>query len=295
MAKTRSVLIIGGSSFVGTHLALAMKDNFKVFTTYHKNPIRIPGVTSLPLAADDRDWAKRVVYLAKPDAVIFAAGSNSLAAAEADPRIAEHVHVGGPATVADVADILQPKFIYLSNCFVFDGSRGNYHEEDTALPFVNIGKSKMGGENFVRGRSMNYLIIRCSPLIGRGNGIRATFLDQVRLSLQKGERIELPNTDTHSFGLISSLTDLVVKAVESGVRNRVIHFGGLTKMTHYEWAVQFAKRFKLDPSLIVQARGGSVKKDYSLNSTEATQLLKLKPLLLEESFDLIEQQLIPRA
>jgi len=129
VAKSRSVLIIGGSSFVGTHLALAMRDSFKVFATYHKHPIHIPGVTPLPLAADDREWAKRVVYLAKPDAVIFAAGSNSVAAAEADPRIAEHVHVGGPATVADVADILQPKFIFI------DGRTGtvmhseNFREE----------------------------------------------------------------------------------------------------------------------------------------------------------------------
>ena len=293
MARTRSVLIIGGSSAVGTHLALAMRENFKVFATYHKHPIKIPGVTSLPLAADDREWAKRVVYLAKPDAVIFAAGSNSVAAAEADPRIAEHVHVGGPATVADVADILQPKFIYLSNCFVFDGSKGNYHEEDTALPFINIGKSKMGGENFVRGRSMNYFIIRSSPLIGRGNGFRNSFFDQVRMALQKGERIELQNNDTHSFGLMSSLTELIIRAVESGVKNKLVHYGGLTKLTHYEWAVQFAKRFGFDPSLVVAARGGSVRKDYSLNSSEAVQLLKLKPLLLEESFNLIEQKLIP--
>ena len=147
-SSTRSVLIIGGSGFVGSHLALSMRDQFKVFLTYHSRPIKIPGVTSLPLAADNRNWAKRVAYTAKPDAVIFAAGNNNVLAAERDPRTTEHVHVGGPATVADVADILQPKFIYISNCYVFDGSRGNYHETDTVLPDMALGKSKLGGENF---------------------------------------------------------------------------------------------------------------------------------------------------
>jgi dTDP-4-dehydrorhamnose reductase len=257
--------------------------------------VRIPGVTALPLAADNRNWAKRIAYTAKPDAIVYAAGSNDVARAEADPRMAEHIHVGGPATIADVADILQPKFIYLSNCFVFDGARGNYHETDTVLPNVALGKSKLGGENFIRGRSLNYMIVRSSPLIGRGNGLRQSFFDHIRLALDRGERFELPNQEQFSFAPVSGLCELVVRLIEGGVRNRVLHFGGLTKMTHYEWAVQFAQRFGYDPSLVVQSRANIPKRDYSLNSSQAIDLLKIKPLLLEESLDLIEQQLVPRA
>jgi dTDP-4-dehydrorhamnose reductase len=289
---TRSVLIIGGSGFVGTHLALRMREQFKVFLTYHSRPIRIPGVTSLPLAADNRNWAKRIAYTAKPDAIIYAAGNNDVAWAETDPRMAEHIHVGGPATVADVADILQPKFIYLSNCFVFDGARGNYHETDTVLPSTALGKSKLGGENFIRGRSLNYMIVRSSPLIGRGNGLRLSFMDRVRIALSRGERIELPNTETFSFAPVQGLADFVVRIIEGGVRNRTLHFGGLTKLTHYEWALRFASRFKFDPSLIVPARASAPKRDYSLNSSQAIELLKIKPLLLEESLDLIDKHLI---
>ena len=293
MAMTKSVLIIGGSGFVGTQLALRMRDQFKVFITYHKHPTRIAGVTSLPLSTDNRDWSKRIAYLAKPDTIIYAAGSNNVVAAETDPRVADNAHVGGPATIADVADILQPKFIYLSNCFVFDGSRGNYHEPDIALPYTALGKSKLGGENFVRGRSLNYLIVRSSPLIGRGNGLSFTFFDRVRASLDRGERLELPNHENFSFVPISCLADMLIRVIEGGARNRVLHFGGLTKLTHYEWATQFAQRFNYDPRLIVPSHTNGTKKDYSLNCTQATQMLKLKPLLIQESFDLIDQELVP--
>jgi dTDP-4-dehydrorhamnose reductase len=305
MAQTRSVLIIGGSGFVGTHLALRMREQFKVFLTYHKHPIQIPGVTALPLAADNRNWAKRVAYTAKPDAIVYVAGSNNVDIAEANPRMAEHIHVGGPATVSDVADILQPKFIYVSNCYVFDGGRGNYHESDTVLPNTALGKSKLGGENFIRGRSLNWAVVRSVPLIGRGNGLRMSFFDRLRISLDRGERIELPNHEAHSFTHVSGLTDMIVRLVESGVRNKVLHFGGLTKLTYYEWAHHFARRFGYDPALIVPSRAAYMRKgiasdthsrgDYSLNCSQAVEMLKIKPLLMEECFDLIDQQLIPRS
>ena len=300
MAQTRSVLIIGGSGFVGTSLALRMREQFKVFITYRSHPIMIPGVTALPLAADNRNWAKRVVYTAKPDAVIYAAGSNSVEKAEADPRMAEHVHVGGPATASDVSDILQPKFIYLSNCYVFDGSRGNYHETDTVLPDMALGKSKLGGENFIRGRSLNWVVVRSAPLIGRGNSLRLSRMDQIRMALDRGERIELPNHEIHSVSHVSALSDMLVRLVESGVRNKVLHFGGLTKLTEYEWGIRFAKRFGYDPAMIVPCREvfmrygfASVSHGvYSLNCKLAVEHLKIKPLLLEECLDLIDQQLI---
>jgi dTDP-4-dehydrorhamnose reductase len=299
--QTRSVLIIGGSGFVGTSLALRMREQFKVFATYHSHPIRIPGVTALPLAADNRNWAKRVVYTAKPDAIIYVGGSNSPEEAEADPRMAEHVHVGGPVTASEVSDILQPKFIYLSNCYVFDGARGNYHETDTVLPDLALGKSKLGGENFIRGRSLNWVVVRSSPLIGRGNGHRLSSLDRIRMKLDRGERIELANHETHSVSHVAGLAEMLVKLVESGVRNKVLHFGGLTKVTQYEWGLRFAERFGYDKSLIAPSRAMHMRKgiasdihgDYSLNCTQAALALKIKPLLLEESLDLIQKQLVP--
>ena len=45
MAGTKAILIIGGSGFVGTHLALKLREGYKVFATYHTKRFAIPGVT----------------------------------------------------------------------------------------------------------------------------------------------------------------------------------------------------------------------------------------------------------
>jgi dTDP-4-dehydrorhamnose reductase len=300
MITTKAVLIIGGSGFVGTHLALRLREGYKVFATYHTRRTFIPGVTFIPFNVENRNWVKRVVYTAQPDVIIYCAGANNTLWAEKEPRKAEHVHTGGAATVSNVSDILQPKFIYLSNCYTFDGGRGNYHESDTLSPLTALGKAKVGGENFIRGKALNYVIVRSSPLLGRSNGMSASFLDNLRITLDRGQSLELQTHEQHSFALVDGFVDLIIRLIETGVRNKIVHYGGLTKTNYGELARTFAKRFKYDPSLILPPRsppkigGEDLILDYSLNSTHAVEMLKIKPLLLEESFDLIEKLLVPR-
>jgi dTDP-4-dehydrorhamnose reductase len=278
-----------------------LREQYKVFLTYHSHPIRIPGTTGLPLHIEKADWAKRVAFIAKPDIIVFAAGSNYYGTSEKEARVAEQLHVGGPAAVSGVADILQPKFIYLSNCFVFDGAKGNYREPDTVLPGNAVGKAKLGGENFVRGKWLNYVVIRSSPIIGRGNGIHLSFLDRLRMALERKERVELSDHDTHSYAPMPGFVDMVARVAESGVRNKILHYGGLTKLTQYEWARRFAKRFGYDESLVSVKRQPPRQRglhelgprDFSLNSSLAMELLKIKPIQLEESFDQLERKLVP--
>lgn len=299
MGITKAVLIVGGSGFVGTHIALKLRSTYKVFATYHRHPLSIKGVSWIPFNVENRHWVKRVVMMAQPDIVIYAAGNSDIEAAEFNARLAERTHSGGPATIATTTEIIQPRFIYISNPYVFDGSRGNYHENDTVLPQTVLGRMKLGGENVIRSKCLNYIILRCSPLIGRGNGSSISFMDQLRMSLDRDQRFAASHQELHSFAPIEGLTDLLPRLISSGVRNRILHYGGLTKVSAFEFAKAFAKKFKYNPELIIPKTFSSRKGvlegsmfDFSLNSTQLTETLKIKPFLLEESLDLIEKQLI---
>lgn len=300
MRITKAVLIVGGSGFLGTHLALRLRESYKVFATYYKHPMSMSGVTYLPFNIDNRNWVKRVLYTIQPDVIIYAAGHDSPEWASKNERRATIHHEGGPAALSSTTDVLQPKFIYLSNPFVFDGSRGNYHENDTVLPGNSLGKMKIGGENIIRSKYLNYIILRSSPLLGRGNGFSFSAFDQLRIQLDRNIRCDFSEKEIHSFAPVFGLCDLVVRLVDSGIKNRVIHYGGLTKLSYYEFAKAFAKHFKYNPELI--APKAQIFKDsgyeeptldYSLNSSHAIETLKVKSFLLEECFDLIQKQLIP--
>lgn len=298
---TKSVLIIGGSGFIGTHLALRLRDNYKVFATYFHHQIRIPGVTYLPFNIENRTWVKRLVYTSIPDVVIYAAGSNDVYAAEKNNRAAERLHTVGPATMSSATDVMQPKFILLSNSYLFDGNRGNYHESDTVLPDTQLGKAKLGGENQIRGKSLNYVIVRSPPVLGRGNGYNLSFLDKLRIRLSRRQPVDLSSEEVHNFVPIDGLMEFMERLIETGIRNKIIHYGGLTKVSTYELGRAFAERFGFDAKLVspsktlskkAQITGEASIRDYSLNSSFMVENLKLKPLLLEQGFDLIEKSLI---
>ncbi len=300
MRVIKAVLIIGGSGFLGTHLAQKLRQGYKVFATYHKNRFSLPGVTFLPVNLANRNWIRRVLIMARPDVIVYLAGKNDPNWVEKNSPWAEHVHAIGPAILSGLTDILQPRFIYVSNSYVFDGSKGNYHEVDTVLPECTLGRVKLNGENVVKSKCLNYIILRSSPLLGRGNGINFSFFDRMRMSLDRKIRFVANNQELHSYGLVDGFCDVIQRLIESGVKNRVIHYGGLTKITEYELAREFSKRFKYDPALVSvsdrpnkkSAKNSLSQLDFSLNSSEAVEILEAKPLLLEQCFDLIEKQLV---
>ncbi len=290
MGSEKTIFIIGGSGFLGSHLALKLRDHAKVFATYHRNPIRIPGVTTIPMDLGNLDWIKRAIYSSGPDAVVYAAGSNSLSAAEADPKEGEHLQVACLGPVLKAATIFQPRFIYFSSCYAFDGSRGNYRETDAILSPTTLGKLKISAENFVRGRALNYSILRLSPVYGRGNGHACSFLDHLRIRLGRKLKTAVDSTEIHSFTPIDAVTDLVQRIIENGPRNEIHHLGGLTKCTYLELAQNFAEKIGADPALIVPLAAerasthglDQTRFDFSLNSSETMHTFQLAPPLLDD-------------
>jgi len=221
---------------------------------------------------------------------------------ENHPRQIDALNTNGAVTVASAAEIVQPRFIYLSNSYVFDGRKGNYKETDIVFPPTVLGKSKLGGENLLKNGSASGIVLRCSPLYGRGNSTHRSYLDELRFRLDRGERIEANSYEYHSFAPIYDLCELMKKLVQSNIKNKIFHYGGLSKITFYEFAVEFAKHFGYDHGLISQIESPHTKSiddnanyDYSLNSTELIRALKFQPLLLEEGFNLMDKLLIPEA
>ena len=195
-----------------------------------------------------------------------------------------------------MSQIYQPRFIYLSTSRVFDGSRGNYRETDTLIAHDDLGRAKAAAENIVKGKSFSWNIIRMSELIGRGNGHRPTLLDTIRWHVAAGRRIELDHTILHGFADTIAFGQFMEKLIESGPRNRILHFGGGTKVTAYELGRAIATKFGLDPGRISpklnSKQGRQELQDLSLNCSSVHEMLKIKPLLLEESLDLIQKHLI---
>ena len=101
------------------------------------------------------------------DAVIHCAAVSRIGIAEGNPSLAVLANIAGTANL--VQAILGKerrsgksiRFIYISTDNVYPGTRGNYQENDSTVPYNTYGWTKLGGECAVRCLK-NHCIIRTS-------------------------------------------------------------------------------------------------------------------------------------
>lgn len=290
MGEKRKLLIIGGNGFVGSSIARALSDNYHVFSTYHQSYTPIRNVTHILLPdLTDKDSCDRLLKSIEPSILVYCMGKNSETEAEKDARTTQLLHSGGTTHLVHAADLLKAKFIYISSDYVFSGIDGNYTETDSTIPGTQIGKAKVSGENMVKTGSLNHLIIRCAPLLGRGTLDHSSWLDQIREETLRQKKIQIPTRGLHNPVHISFLVEVLKKSIQLDVRNRILHVGGLTKISLFEFTRLFLKKFNLPTEYLEgsDASGSGSRIDYSLNFTDTLKLIEAQPLLLEQSLDLL--------
>jgi dTDP-4-dehydrorhamnose reductase len=221
--------------------------------------------------------------------VIYYNGKNSVADAENDPRTTQLLHASGTSHLVHASDLMKAKFIYISSDYVFSGIDGNHSETESTIPGTQLGKAKVSGETLVKTGSLNHLIIRCSPLLGRGTLDHASWLDQIREDVLRRKKVQMSTRELHNPVHISFLLDTLKKAIELDVRNRILHIGGLTKISLFDFTRIFLERFNLPLENLEasDASNSTSRIDYSLNFTDTLKLIEAKPLLLEQSLDLL--------
>ena len=105
----------------------------------------------------------------KPQIVIHAAALTNVDACEITPERAYQVNAIGTRYVAEAAEQVKAKLIYISTDYVFDGTkRQPYIEEDLPNPINQYGRSKLEGERFAQVYTSKPLILRTAWLYGGG-------------------------------------------------------------------------------------------------------------------------------
>lgn len=286
-------MVIGANGFLGASVVNYFRKKHKVIATFNKHILRFPGLTHFNYNLSDRDYMKRIISITKPDTIIYCAGINDFMECGKNPRMAEAVNGYGPVVISSAADTVQHRFIYLSSAYVYDGRRGNYTETDTVLPQSGYGKNKLSGENYVRSKFLTYTVLRMSPVYGLGTIYHPSKFDLIRMKLQRGERVELPQNEMHSFLYV----DVAMKGLEWIItqesRNRTYNLGGLTKVNWFDYGIMIAEAFGFDTSLVVPAKGDFEEEvDFSLNGSDLVKQSQVDPLILEQGLDLLKQHLV---
>lgn len=184
----------------------------------------------------------------KPRRVILCASMSNVDECEKFPKQAKAINIEGVRNVFDVSKKYKSKLVFISTDYVFDGTGGNYSEQDKTHPLQVYGKTKLESENIVLKEQKN-LVVRVSTLYGSSRVEKNTFHSSIVQRLSKGEEVFAAFDQTTSPTLIDDVAQSVFSLLEKNQRG-VFHCAGEQAISRYEFAISVAKKYGLDASLV---------------------------------------------
>lgn len=202
MRKNTPILLTGAGGQVGYEVNRLAQEKKYALTALSRQQLDI---------GDDQAVAQ-VISRLQPALVINAAAYTAVDRAEQEVAAAMRANRQGPANLAAACHRHHIPLIHLSTDYVFDGDKaGAYAEDDTTAPTGVYGLSKWQGEEEVRARLPQHLIIRVSWVFGpHGHNFVKTML---RLAAERDElrvvadQRGCPTYATHIAEMLLSLAD----------------------------------------------------------------------------------------
>jgi len=202
------------------------------------------GCEGVSLDHDDPDTTEparveRVITRERPAAVINCAAWVDVDGAEDSEKDAELVNGEGAHFVADAANKVGAKIVYVSTDYVFDGSKnGPYTESDETAPLNAYGRTKLAGERATALVTKRSFIVRTSWLFGPS---RPNFVETM-LRLGEGggpvvvvhDQIGCPTYTGHVAAGLVRLIDTSAFGVH--------HMASQGSCSRYEWAMEIFRQ-----------------------------------------------------
>jgi dTDP-4-dehydrorhamnose reductase len=199
-----AVLITGGSGQLGRDCAATLSAVGRVIVLARRD---------LDISDDIR--VREVLGTLRPAVIVNCAAFTAVDACESRPDDAWRVNALGPAVLARMAGTLGSLLVHFSTDYVFDGARPApqaYTEADAPGPCSVYGRSKLAGEEAIRGVGDSHLIIRTAWLYGvHGRNFPKTILGRVLREPERPLRVvnDQLGSPTWSRSLAQQTRDLI--------------------------------------------------------------------------------------
>jgi dTDP-4-dehydrorhamnose reductase len=281
---SKSLLVTGGSGFVGGHvLAAGAAAGWRVINADRQSGAAVEGVEFRQTDIANEAAVNSVVAAARPYAIIHCAAIGDVDQSERDPDLAWRVNVNGTANIARAAAGVQAHLVFISTSTIFDGRNGRYREDDPPNPINVYGRTKVAAEHAVRVLRPPALIVRVSMAYGYPRTGGASFLTRVEEKLRAGEPTDQPADEFRTPIDVLTCADALIE-LAGGTAGGILHLGPRERISRYDFAVKVAQRLGADSSLVRDNRAEALPgraprpKDVSFNTDRAHAVLRTPPL-----------------
>ena len=235
----------------------------------------------LTLDITRRDDVLRAAEAVRPEVILHCAAWTQVDAAEDSPDEVRAVNAGGTRNLADAAEAVGARMIYISTEYVFDGSGSAPRRPDDRRfgPLNVYGRTKLEGEEIARARA-DSCIVRISWSFGPGG---ANF---VRTMLGLGRRLPEVRVVDDQVGLPTytpDLAQLLADMAEKGCRGTFHAAGGGEPVSRWAFCREIFRMAGLTAAVIPVSTAdyGPTRARRPLNSRLDTSCLRaagLEPL-----------------
>lgn len=246
----KKLLITGASGFLGWNIIRAAKSEWSIFGTFLSHPIDVPDIMLMQVDLTNFKDLKQLFDLTKPDAVIHTAAVSDTNFCQENPSDTYKINTEVPINIAGLCSELEIPCLLTSSALVFDGLDPPYNEADEPSPVNTYGEQKVLAELGMKNRYPATVICRIALMFGDPGPVASSFIQPLLEALNTGKTLDL---FIDEYRTPISGRD-AAKGLMVALKNlpSVIHLGGLTRMSRYEFGLMLAEVFgfrrpKLNP------------------------------------------------
>ncbi len=242
------ICVIGASGAIGKRLLSHIKNNLKNYdvegTYFEKKDNNL-----FQLDMHNHSALESYIRLRQPFLIIWLSGSKNVTKCEIDKEYAYKMNCTPIQSLIEILTIYSPttKIMYMSSDYVFKGNAGYYKEDDVCEPNSYYGKSKLKSEKLLTKSKLDYIIIRTSAVMIKGEG----FLNWLKSQLECSSETKLFSNTFFSPTPINSLNSAIQSLINMKFWDkRVIHFAG-PRISRYNFGLKITDHFGINNNLLV--------------------------------------------
>ncbi len=191
-----------------------------------------------------------VLRTTRPDVVIHTAAMTNVDQCENEREACWLNNVTAIEYLVQACTQYNIRLVHVSTDFIFDGTEGPLTETAQPNPVNYYGESKLAAEKIIQQSNVSWCILRTVLVYGVSTDMsRSNIVLWVKKSLEEGKKISVVNDQWRTPTLAEDLaTGCYLAAIKKATG--IYHISGKDFITPYDIALQTAKFFNLDASLI---------------------------------------------
>ena len=285
------ILVTGAAGLIGHRVMEKLSPDQEVAGLYYRIKPQSNLKRYYQVDLCQRQDVHSVLDSLRPSVLIHCAASCQPGFCEQHPLETMSINLGGTMYLASWAAAHECFVVHVSTDLVFDGSQGDYGEEDPVSPISLYGWSKVAAEEAVKSSGAAYCIVRTALVYGHSPGGNRGADEVLIDNWKRGNATPLFVDEYRTPTAVGELAEKLIEIARQRITG-LIHVAGGTRLSRYDFGRKIADLFEFPSQLLIPRRREEVHSipprapDVSMNITKARSLFNTPFRGIEENLRL---------